>query len=221
MVTPPSAGTSTKPLTSLLTSSGNPPRLRLASSSPYRRELLSRLRIPFDVVAPEVDETPRPGEMPAELSTRLALAKALAVADPGTWTIGSDQVATLEGSPIGKPGNHEAARAQLLAASGRTLRFHTALALVDPDRGRRRVERIETQVRFRNLTLAEIEAYLHAEQPYDCAGAAKCEGLGIVLLDAIEGDDPTALIGLPLIRLSGWLRDWGWNPLLSPGASEP
>ena len=214
MATPSSAGPLTKPVTSTLTESGHALRLRLASSSPYRRELLSRLRIPFDVVAPEVDETPYSGETPEQLSTRLALAKALAVAIPGTWTIGSDQVATLDGSPIGKPGNHEAARAQLLAASGRALRFHTALALVDPDQGRRRVERIDTVVRFRNLTLAEIDAYLHAEQPYDCAGAAKCEGLGIALLDAIEGDDPTALIGLPLIRLSGWLREWGWNPLL-------
>ncbi|NBS95322.1 MAG: septum formation protein Maf [Betaproteobacteria bacterium] len=210
------------PLTSILNPPGHAPRLRLASSSPYRRELLSRLRIPFDVVAPEVNETPHPGEIPEQLSTRLALAKALAVAVPGTWTIGSDQVATLDGAPIGKPGNHEAARAQLLAASGRTMRFHTALALVDPDQGRQRVERIDTVVRFRNLTLAEIDAYLHAEQPYDCAGAAKCEGLGIALLDAIEGDDPTALIGLPLIRLSGWLREWGWNPLLGPsfGASS-
>ena len=222
MASPSSAGPSTKPVTSILTESGHAPRLRLASSSPYRRELLSRLRIPFDVVAPEVDETPYPGEMPEQLSTRLALAKALAVATPGTWTIGSDQVATLDGSPIGKPGHHEAARAQLLAASGRTLRFHTALALVDPDQGRRRVERIDTVVRFRTLTLAEIDTYLHAEQPYDYAGAAKCEGLGIALLDAIEGDDPTALIGLPLIRLSGWLREWGWNPLLgaSSGASS-
>jgi len=190
-----------------------PCRLQLASSSPYRRELLSRLRIPFDVVAPDVDETPYPGELPAALSTRLALAKAQAVACTGTWTIGSDQVATLNGLPIGKPGHHEAARLQLQASSGRTVQFHTALALVDFDRGLSRVERIDTRVHFRELSSAEIEAYLLAEQPYDCAGSAKCEGLGIALLEAIEGNDPTALIGLPLIRLSSWLREWGWNPL--------
>jgi len=190
-----------------------PCRLQLASSSPYRRELLSRLRIPFDVVAPDVDETPYPGELPTALSTRLALAKAQAVACTGTWTIGSDQVATLNGLPIGKPGHHEAARLQLQASSGRTVQFHTALALVDFNRGLSRVERIDTRVHFRELSSAEIEAYLLAEQPYDCAGSAKCEGLGIALLEAIEGDDPTALIGLPLIRLSSWLREWGWNPL--------
>jgi len=190
-----------------------PCRLQLASSSPYRRELLSRLCIPFDVVAPDVDETPYPGELPTALSTRLALAKAQAVACTGTWTIGSDQVATLNGLPIGKPGHHEAARLQLQASSGRTVQFHTALALVDFDRGLSRVERIDTRVHFRELSSAEIEAYLLAEQPYDCAGSAKCEGLGIALLEAIEGDDPTALIGLPLIRLSSWLREWGWNPL--------
>lgn len=190
-----------------------PCRLQLASSSPYRRELLSRLRIPFDVVAPDVDETPYPGELPTALSMRLALAKAQAVACTGTWTIGSDQVATLNGLPIGKPGHHEAARLQLQASSGRTVQFHTAVALVDFDRGLSRVERIDTRVHFRELSSAEIEAYLLAEQPYDCAGSAKCEGLGIALLEAIEGDDPTALIGLPLIRLSSWLREWGWNPL--------
>lgn len=198
-----------------------PSQLQLASSSPYRRELLSRLRIPFAVVAPDVDETPHPGERPTALSTRLALAKAQAVARPGTWTIGSDQVATLDGLPIGKPGNHDAARLQLEASSGRTVHFHTALALVDFDRGLNRVERIDTRVRFRVLSAAEIEAYLLAEQPYDCAGSAKCEGLGIALLEAIEGDDPTALIGLPLIRLSSWLKEWGWNPLLSIPQSAP
>jgi len=198
-----------------------PCRLQLASSSPYRRELLSRLRIPFDVVAPDVDETPYPGELPTALSTRLALAKAQAVACTGTWTIGSDQVATLNGLPIGKPGHHEAARLQLQASSGRTVQFHTALALVDFDRGLSRVERIDTRVHFRELSSAEIEAYLLAEQPYDCAGSAKCEGLGIALLEAIEGDDPTALIGLPLIRLSSWLREWGWNPLTGSPQDNP
>jgi len=196
-------------------------RLQLASSSPYRRELLSRLRIPFDVVAPDVDETPYPGELPTALSTRLALAKAQAVACTGTWTIGSDQVATLDGLPIGKPGHHEAARFQLQASSGRTVHFHTALALVDFDRGLSRVERIDTRVRFKELSAAEIEAYLLAEKPYDCAGSAKCEGLGIALLEAIEGDDPTALIGLPLIRLSSWLREWGWNPLTGVPQDNP
>ena len=198
-----------------------PSRLQLASSSPYRRELLSRLRIPFDVVAPDVDETPHAGELPTALSTRLALAKAQAVACTGTWTIGSDQVATLNGLPIGKPGHHEAARLQLQASSGRTVQFHTALALVDFDRGLSRVERIDTRVHFRELSSAEIEAYLLAEQPYDCAGSAKCEGLGITLLEAIEGDDPTALIGLPLIRLSSWLREWGWNPLTGFPRDKP
>jgi septum formation protein len=198
-----------------------PSRLRLASSSPYRRELLTRLRIPFDVVAPEVDETPFPGELPTALSTRLALAKAQAVACSGAWTIGSDQVATLDGLPIGKPGHHEAARLQLQASSGRTVHFHTALALVDLDRGLSRVERIDTRVRFKELSAAEIEAYLLAEQPYDCAGSAKCEGLGIALLESIEGDDPTALIGLPLIRLSSWLREWGWNPLTGIPQDNP
>ena len=198
-----------------------PSRLQLASNSPYRRELLSRLRIPFDVVAPDVDETPHAGELPTALSTRLALAKAQAVACTGTWTIGSDQVATLNGLLIGKPGHHEAARLQLQASSGRTVQFHTALALVDFDRGLSRVERIDTRVRFRELSGAEIEAYLLAEQPYDCAGSAKCEGLGITLLEAIEGDDPTALIGLPLIRLSSWLREWGWNPLMGFPRDKP
>ena len=195
-----------------------PLRLRLASSSRYRRELLERLRVPFEVLAPDVDETPQPGEPPARLAARLALAKAQAVAARGVWTLGSDQVATLDGRPIGKPGNHAAATAQLLAASGRTMLFHTAVALVDLDGGRTRVDCVDTAVRFRHLGEAEIEAYLLAEQPYDCAGAAKSEGLGIALLDAIEGPDPTALIGLPLILLAGWLRDWGWNPLLPAGA---
>ena len=198
-----------------------PRRLQLASSSPYRRELLSRLRIPFEVVAPNVDETPYQGELPTALSARLALSKAQAVASPGTWTIGSDQVATLDGVPIGKPGHHEAARLQLQASSGRTVHFYTALALVDFDRGLSRVERIDTRVCFKVLSAEEIDAYLLAEQPYDCAGSAKCEGLGIALLESIEGDDPTALIGLPLIRLSSWLREWGWNPLLGITQESP
>lgn len=195
------------------------PRLCLASTSPYRRELLARLRVPFEVRDPRVEETPYAGEPPVDLAMRLALAKAQAVAQPGWWTIGSDQVATLDDTPIGKPGNHEAARQQLQAASGRTMWFHTAVALVDVAGRRSRVECINTQVRFRVLTEREIETYLQAEKPYDCAGAAKSEGLGISLLEAIEGTDPTALIGLPLIHLTAWMREWGWNPLLEAAAT--
>ena len=189
------------------------PSLCLASTSPYRRELLARLRLPFSVTNPEVDETPLPGEPPDALALRLALAKARAGARAACWTIGADQVASLDGKPVGKPGTHAAAREQLLAASGRTVRFHTAIALVDGNSDRYRLDRVDTDVRFRVLTNDSIEAYLLAEQPYDCAGAAKCEGLGIALLEAIEGPDPSALIGLPLILLTTWLREWGTDPV--------
>jgi septum formation protein len=185
--------------------------LILASGSPYRRELLGRLHLPFEVVAPEVDETPAPGERPGARAPRLARAKAQAVAAsrPRAIVIGSDQVATLDGrSPIGKPGSHERAREQLRAASGRAMQFHTAFAVAAP--GRPLMEAtVPVTVRFRELDDAEIDRYLGLEQPFDCAGAARCEGLGISLLEAIHTEDPTALVGLPLIQLAASLRQLG------------
>lgn len=184
----------------------------LASTSQYRRELLARLGLAFEVVSPRVDEDPLPGESPASMAARLALAKARAVAAlrPDAIVIGSDQTATLDGTAIiGKPGTHERARAQLRAASGRAMRYHTAVAVVLADVGFERVATVETTVRFRPLDDDRIEAYLAREPAYDCAGSAKCEGLGIVLLEAIEGPDPTALIGLPLIELSAALEAAG------------
>jgi len=183
----------------------------LGSTSRYRRELLERLRLPFEVVAPEVDETPLPGEAPATLATRLALAKARAVAarHPEAVVIGSDQVADLHGQPLGKPGNHERATAQLQQMRGQTVVFQTALAVVCLASGFEQVDLAPVRVRFRALDDAEIEHYLRAEQPYDCAGSAKSEGLGIALLEAIDSDDPTALVGLPLIRTARMLRAAG------------
>lgn len=185
--------------------------LILGSTSRYRRELLERLRLPFDVCSPEVDETPQPGEMPAALANRLALAKAQAVARqfPHAIVIGSDQVADLDGTPIGKPGTHENACFQLRAMSGRSVVFQTAVAVVCADGGFIGQDLAPVTVRFRDLTDQEIETYLRAEQPYDCAGSAKSEGLGISLLAGIESDDPTALIGLPLIRTCALLRQAG------------
>ncbi|WP_143895337.1 Maf family protein [Tepidimonas sediminis] len=185
--------------------------LVLGSTSPYRRELLARLRIPFETVAPHVDETPQPGEAPVALAQRLALAKAEAVARqrPQAIVIGSDQVADLDGVALGKPGTHARAVAQLRTMSGRTVRFHTALAVVCAASGFAAQELATVEVRFRALTDAEIERYLRAEQPYDCAGSAKSEGLGIALLEAIVSDDPTALVGLPLIRTARLLRAAG------------
>ena len=193
------------------------PALILASTSRYRQELLSRLRRPFQVVAPGVDETPRPGESPAVLARRLARAKARAVAQqhPAAVVIGSDQVADLDGEAIGKPGNHDAATAQLRRMRGRAVIFHTALAVVRADTGFEADDLAEVRVVFRPLSDAEIEHYLRTEQPYDCAGSARSEALGIALLSAIESDDPTALIGLPLIRTCTLLRAAGLN-LLSP-----
>ena len=183
----------------------------LGSSSLYRRELLERLRIPFEVTAPEVDETPRAGEHPRDLALRLALAKAQAVAalHPEAVVIGSDQVADLAGQPLGKPGEHARAVAQLRQMRGQTVIFQTALAVVCLASGFEQVDLAEVRVVFRDLSDEEIEAYLQAEQPYDCAGSAKSEGLGIALLDAIDNDDPTALIGLPLIRTCQLLREAG------------
>jgi septum formation protein len=183
----------------------------LGSTSRYRKELLSRLRIPFDVCAPHVDESPLTGEAPKALALRLALAKATAVAKqhPQAVVIGSDQVADLDGTPLGKPGNHANAVAQLQKMRGKTVIFQTALSVVCIANGYERTELAAVKVRFRDLTDAEIEAYLQAEEPYDCAGSAKSEGLGIALLEAIDNDDPTALVGLPLIRTCQMLREAG------------
>ncbi|MFM8918833.1 MAG: Maf family nucleotide pyrophosphatase [Limnohabitans sp.] len=176
--------------------------LILGSSSRYRKELLSRLKIPFEVAAPEVDETPLSNETPRDLALRLALAKARAVAsqNPEAVVIGSDQVADLEGLPLGKPGNHANAVKQLQRMRGKTVIFQTALSVVCLATGFEQTDLAAVKVTFRDLTDAEIEAYLIAEEPYDCAGSAKSEGLGIALLAAIDNDDPTALVGLPLIR---------------------
>jgi septum formation protein len=192
-----------------------PPRLILGSTSTYRRELLARLRLPFDVVSPRVDETPRAGEAPADLALRLALAKARAVAalHPQAVVIGADQVADLDGVPIGKPGDHERALAQLRRMSGRTVVFQTALAVLRADTGFEQALLVPVKVQFRTLAEHEIERYLRLEQPYDCAGSAKSETLGIALLAAIHSDDPTALIGLPLIRTAELLRQAGLDPL--------
>ena len=191
-------------------------RLILASTSSYRRELLQRLRLPFERRSPEVDEAPLAGEAPRELALRLALAKAEAVAllDAEAIVIGSDQVADLDGVAIGKPGDHARATAQLRSMRGRGVVFHTAVAVVCQASGFRGAEVASVTVRFRDLSDAEIEHYLRTEQPYDCAGSAKAETLGIALLEAIESDDPTALIGLPLIRTCGLLRRAGIDPLL-------
>lgn len=191
------------------------PPLILASTSRYRRELLERLRLPFAVEAPGVDESARPGEAPRELALRLALAKARAVAQrhPQAVVIGSDQVADLAGQAIGKPGHHAGAVEQLQRMSGQQVVFQTALAVVRPSTGFEAVELAPVTVRFRTLVQAEIERYLNAEQPYDCAGSAKSEGLGIALLEAIDSDDPTALIGLPLIRTCALLRRAGLDVL--------
>ncbi len=184
------------------------PRLTLASTSRYRRELLERLRLPFAVARPEVDETALPGETPLALAIRLAEAKAQAVARTLTgdsWALGSDQVADLDGRPLGKPGRRDAAIAQLQSMSGGVVRFHTALCLAHAD-GRALAAIDLTEVRFRMLTDAEIERYVDAEQPFDCAGSFKSEGLGIALFESIDNRDPTALVGLPLIATCTLLR---------------
>jgi septum formation protein len=193
--------------------------LILGSTSRYRRELLERLRLPFEIHSPQVDETPHSGEMPAALAGRLALAKARAISatHPNAVVIGSDQVADLDGEPIGKPGTHERAVAQLRRMRGRSVVFHTAVAVVCEASGFAGSALAPVTVRFRELTDAEIEHYLRTEQPYDCAGSAKCETLGIALLDAIDSDDPTALVGLPLIRTCALLRQAGLDPLLGAG----
>ena len=192
--------------------SGALPTIVLASGSRYRRELLSRLRLPFDVARPDVDETPLAGEAPAATARRLAREKAadVAVHYRHALVIGSDQVATLDGQPIGKPGTHEKALEQLRFMRGHSVIFHTALCLFDTrDASLREIE-VPTRVHFRRLPDHELDAYLCAEQPYDCAGSAKSEGLGIALIERMEGDDPNALIGLPLIALVSMLRDAGY-----------
>ena len=191
------------------------PTLILASTSRYRRELLERLRLPFEVHAPDVDETPRPGEPPAALAQRLALAKAQAVSVrfPEAVVIGSDQVADLDGTPVGKPGAHELAVAQLRAMRGRSVVFQTAVAVIRASTGYVGAALAPVTVRFRALNDAEIEHYLTTEKPYACAGSAKAEALGIALLETIDSDDPTALIGLPLIRTCALLRAAGIDPL--------
>jgi septum formation protein len=177
-------------------------KLILGSTSPYRRELLARLRIPFEVAAPDVDETAQASETPKQLACRLAMAKARAVANqfPACVVIGSDQVAELEGQALSKPGNHARATAQLQQMRGKTVIFQTAVAVVCQETGFAQMDLAQVKVKFRALSDAEIEAYLQAETPYDCAGSAKSEGLGIALLESIDNDDPTALVGLPLIR---------------------
>lgn len=193
--------------------------LILASTSPYRRELLSRLGLDFSVARPDTDETPLPGEAPEALAVRLAIAKAEAVLSrtardgdatlANAWAIGSDQVAELDGRPLGKPGSVENAIVQLTAMSGRSVRFLTALCLAGPD-GRRFEALDVTVVRFRTLAPDEIARYVECERPLDCAGSFKSEGLGIALFDAIDTQDPTALIGLPLIATARWLREAGY-----------
>lgn len=188
------------------------PTLILGSSSRYRRELLERLRIPFEVAIPDIDETPQPGESPEATALRLSHAKAQAIAErhPGTLVIGSDQVATLDGRQIGKPGSHEKALAQLQWMRGRTVTFHSALCLLDSRNGEAQLADIQTRATFRDLPDQELDAYLRIERPYDVAGSAKSEGLGIALLSHMESDDPTALVGLPLIALTNMLRQAGY-----------
>lgn len=188
--------------------------LVLASTSVYRRELLARLRLPFDTARPDLDETPLAGEAPDAMVRRLSLGKARAVARqrPGDWVIGSDQAAELDGRPLGKPGERDAAIAQLMAMSGREVRFLTGVALLrrEDDGSETLHEAMDiTTVRFRPLQRDEVERYVDAETPYDCAGSFKCEGLGIALFEAIETRDPTALVGLPLIATAGLLRAAG------------
>ena len=192
-----------------------PVTLVLASTSPYRRELLSRLGLPFSVASPDTDESPRPGEAAETLALRLAEAKARAVAPayPQALIIGSDQVAIANGKIYGKPGTHERAVAQLQELSGQSVNFYTALCLYDSRNDSRQICGVPTQVKFRSLSNSEIEHYLAREPAYNCAGSAKSEGLGIALLDSLSGDDPNALVGLPLIALCAMLRQAGMNPL--------
>ncbi len=189
------------------------PTLILASSSPYRSKLLERLRIPFEITGPDVDETPLAGELPEQLVQRLAVSKAQTVAQvrPGTLVIGADQVAVHDGTIVGKPRDHQQAVAQLHQASGNKITLITGLALVHADSGRIQNAVIPFSIVFRRLSGPQIESYLQKEQPYDCTGSVKAEGLGVTLLERFEGDDPSALIGLPLIRLVRMLENEGIN----------
>ena len=202
------------------TTANGPRRLVLGSTSRYRRALLERLGLPFVVAAPDLDETALPSETAAQTALRLAEAKARAVAAhyPDSLVIGSDQVADCAGQPIGKPGSRERAVDQLQTLSGKTVVFHTAVALVDAGSGRCRTALVDVASTFRTLSPAEIAAYLDREEPYDCAGSVKSEGLGIALFERIASDDPTALIGLPLIALTRLLREEGVD-VLAPAAS--
>ena len=193
--------------------------LILASSSIYRRDLLARLGLPFEAIAPNVDERALPNEAVAAMALRLATVKAAAIAKihPNTWVIGSDQAADLHGEAIGKPGNFENALVQLQRMRGQTVSFHTAVCLMRADYSV--AMNVPTEVRFRDLPDATLIDYLETEQPYDCAGSAKCEGMGIALLKSIRSDDPTALIGLPLIALSALLRDTGFE--IPPSRNDP
>jgi septum formation protein len=192
-----------------------PRKLVLASTSPYRRALLERLGLPFETAAPGCDESPLPGEAPADTALRLAELKARAVADRfrDALIIGSDQVATSEGKRLDKPGDHARALAQLTGLSGKAAHFHTAVALLDTRQGASESRLVPCRVVFRTLDRARIERYLRREQPYDCAGSAKAEGLGIALIARIETEDPTALIGLPLIALTELLERAGMPPV--------
>jgi septum formation protein len=185
--------------------------LILASSSIYRRDLLARLGLPFEAIAPQVDESALPNEGVTAMALRLATVKAATIAKihPNAWVIGSDQAADLHGEAIGKPGNFDNALLQLQRMRGQTVYFHTALCLMRADYSV--AMNVATEVRFRDLPDTTLTNYLEIEQPYDCAGSAKCEGMGIALLESIRSDDPTALIGLPLIALSALLRDAGFE----------
>lgn len=190
-------------------------KLVLASTSRYRRELLSRLHLPFATAAPDVDETPQPGESPSQTALRLSVLKAQAVAGqfPDALIIGSDQVLMLNSEQLGKPGNYENAFAQLTKMQGQAMVFHTALTLLNSRTGRTQTRDIPTVVHIRKLSDAQIGAYLKKEQPYDCAGSAKSESLGIALIERIDSPDPTALVGLPLIALTEMLMNEGLDVL--------
>lgn len=194
--------------------------LVLASTSPFRRELLARLGVPFEVAAPDVDETPLPGEQPEDTARRLSLRKAQAVAQryPDALIIGADQVARLDGEQIGKPGTHDKAVAQLRRMRGKTLAFHTALTLLNTRTGRTQTAVVPVRLVMRNYTDAQIEAYLRKERPYDCCGSARSEALGIALIARYETEDPNALVGLPLIKLVEMLANEGLDVLTYGGA---
>ncbi len=190
-------------------------KLVLASTSPYRRELLARLGVPFETVAPEVDETPLPNETPDGTAQRLSLLKAQAVATrfPDALIIGSDQVALLEGRQLGKPGSHDKAVEQLKSMRGKALEFHTALTLLNSRSGRAQTANVPVRLIMRDYTDAQIEAYLHKDQPYNCCGSARSESLGIALIARYETEDPNALVGLPLIKLTEMLANEGLDVL--------